>query len=394
VTQKVRRRDATLNDARIYDATIAQLARVGPDKLAVKTLVTAAGLTTGPFYSRYLTIGELLADVWRQRLAAVARELIEHVVQHRRRGTPDHAAAVAMMSEPPSPQLTAALTLMIVAPRVDELAEVVPTDVDGWLGELGLTGPGSPPERSVELGLACFAFGAALRRSIPADTSLPFCEVAALIPATVDVPDSPVPLPTGDQVELVVASDDPLRASLVLAAQQVAARSGVVRATLTRIGRVANLPSTAVYGRYESKVALFEELCALALSTLLTPRRQAAVHASAADLSAGASGWLCADAHMRRRLEVEMLLGAMFDEELQAAYCTLQQAHLAAAIPALLPAHDRAERAEFLVRFTVCSATGLALLSGVAPAISQVDWRPMVHGLFAGLDACFPLPAA
>ena len=76
-------------------------------------------------------------------------------------------------------------------------------------------------------------------------------------------------LPDGELLfDITIDTNDPIRDALVNAAARVIARGGVERATTQRIARAAGLPTSALFGEYRTRQALFGDVASKLLSRL------------------------------------------------------------------------------------------------------------------------------
>ena len=118
---------------------IEEIEEVGVDELGMSAVARRAGLTTGALYGRYESGGELAADVWtvriRDRHFALLDRAIAMLVDHDR--THKLKELVAREVAVPGAETVVALNLLGTARRVDELDEVVLSDVRQWVGGAG-----------------------------------------------------------------------------------------------------------------------------------------------------------------------------------------------------------------------------------------------------------------
>ena len=103
-------------------------------------LARAAELTTGAVYARYENTEEILVGLWQNRLSGAMRSFIDISMKTLDPGPARNEAqmAIARALANPAGPLTPAISLMIAAPRIPELAEVVQPEVRQWLIDLGV----------------------------------------------------------------------------------------------------------------------------------------------------------------------------------------------------------------------------------------------------------------
>lgn len=266
------------NDVAIRLAAMAEALDHGVDALGPTAVARRAGLTTGAVYGRYEDTTELVVDLWLNGLADAVADFFV---------TP-FTAVPDVLATPPTP-LVVGLETVAVAGRDNALAEVVHPPLVELIERLG-AGPGAsdPAHRArVLLGLAITCglvllgdwgpAGGAVTRPVPLLEGEPGAlgveaagggeidwEGAAVrihrqllsestwpeAPSdpTSDAGRSPW-FPSRDELD----PDDPTRSHLLFAAMEVIARSGVQRATVSRIARRAGLSHGAIYGPFGSK---------------------------------------------------------------------------------------------------------------------------------------------
>lgn len=259
-----RRADAARNDELILDAGVDLLREKGPDRITALDLARAAGLTTGAVYARYENNEEVLVGLWQNRVSRAMKSFFEIAlgVLEPGQSRADAQAHIAMSLANPAGLLKPGISLMIAAPRIAELAEVVIPDVQSWLTELGVHESAGEPASDRRLAVIGFVVGclyfAAIDQFDPA-------EWEAIKPAAHAVIDNldrtewppPKAIPPAD---CTISTDNEVRDALVNGAARVIARGGVERATTQRIARAANLPPSALFSEYRTRQALFSDV--------------------------------------------------------------------------------------------------------------------------------------
>lgn len=264
MTTPRRRADAARNDELILDAGVDLLRDKGPDRITALDLARAAGLTTGAVYARYENNEEVLVGLWQNRVSRAMKSFFEIAlgVLEPGQSRADAQAHIAMSLANPAGLLKPGISLMIAAPRIAELAEVVIPDVQSWLTGLGVNENAGEPGSDRRLAVIGFVVGclyfAAIDQFNPA-------EWEAIKPAAHAVIDnlertdwpSPTVVPPADST---ISTDNEVRDALVNGAARVIARGGVERATTQRIARAANVPPSALFSEYRTRQALFTDV--------------------------------------------------------------------------------------------------------------------------------------
>jgi len=259
LSPRARSAGARANDERILDAAVAEVATDGVDRLRMNATATRCGLTTGALYSRYESAAELAVHAWQTRLRdrhhAQLDALVTFLVDGRCEDEPAYLAAVRRLRRPTAADL-ATIELLVAARRIDELEEVIADDVQGWLTAWG-AGRGRDRARRAEvLSTVGFYWGAALY-GLPGARSHDWDQVlrrfAPALAAHGDRPRSTGRVRPARMIDPVAETGEPLRDALIDATAEVIARSGVERATVSRIARRAGMTDGAVYTRYATK---------------------------------------------------------------------------------------------------------------------------------------------
>ena len=379
---RARRRDAVVNDERILDAGIEVITSVGVDQLTTSNVASTAGLTTGAIYGRYLNREELLAEVWLQRCGPRLRELVVDLRAATLRPEGADAARQRVLAAltAPDARLRAAVELCVVTPRTDELVDVVPADVAGWFGEAGghSSGDAAGVGVVVELGLFAEAVGWLLLSNVAGARSPDWSSLLARTAAPPPAPTWDAPQRLGGVIELDDELTDPVRRALIDGGNRVVARSGVSRATLSRIARAGGLPPTAVYAHYDDRLDFIVDLIRQVDSWLMRDDDRARLFSSPRVAEFALSQWLADPAAQRRRVMVEFTLAAAHQREIADAYA---DAHFGSSERAAKIAGEmtgQPEPAEEVVAVALCLILGSAVLAGLGDLVVGRDWRQVV----------------
>lgn len=269
-----RRADAARNDELLLDAGIELLREKGPDRLTALDLARRAGLTTGAVYARYENNEEILVGLWQRRLMEPLRQFFADSLRVLTGDESTEDSVIRTLMDPGEP-LLATVSLLIAAPRIPELSEVVIPDVQRILHDLGVTDDledlaSMQSLMAVSAGLGCLYFAAAdmfrfeewpfIRSMVQFVTSRRSVDIASPVEPT---------LPSN----YVIDTGDDVRDALVNAAAVVIARSGIEKATTQRVARTANLPPSALFAEYQSRQTLFADVAAKLLQEIYQEHR-------------------------------------------------------------------------------------------------------------------------
>lgn len=289
-TNPRRRADAARNDQILWDTGLRLLGEKGPDRLSALDLARSAGLTTGAVYARYENNEEILVGLWQNRIAGPLHEYLKLAITTMTATPFTEVEATKTLTDivldPDSP-LRAGISMLIVAPRIQELNEVIIPDVQGWLHDFGVSDDVEDLPSLRILTAASAAFG------------LIYFAAADMLPRN-DVQRAVLGTQYANQIEglekevarfprieatppfnYVVSTDDPIRDALVNAAATVITRSGVWRATTQRIARAAQLPPSSLFSTYQNRDALFEDVAVKLLEEIYNQSRYASIHGEA-----------------------------------------------------------------------------------------------------------------
>ncbi len=311
----MRRRTSVVIDEVVLDAAVAVVGESGTDDVNLSAVARTAGLTTGAVYSRYENRQEILVDVWQKRAAGVIREVIDLGVRITQ-GDSEAASLAADLLRRRDRRAFAGLALLIAAPRVDELQESLLPEMRAWFDESpeGKAANASLPMIGFLLG--AIGFDSAL--SAPArDWDRPLSWGArGATPPPVEAERE-----AGDSTDLLVDlirvdTGDEVQDRLLRSMAAIVARSGLKRATTSRVARAAGFSQSAVFDIWPTRDDLVREFSRTVLHGMVSSTSPLGSPAPAGD-SAGASLGLTSilgpSFRLLRRLRLEFALAAMSD---------------------------------------------------------------------------------
>ncbi|HEV7527134.1 MAG TPA: TetR/AcrR family transcriptional regulator [Acidimicrobiia bacterium] len=380
------------NDERLLEAALAEIVEVGVDRLGMSGVARRAGLTTGALYGRYENVNELAAAVWTARVRDAHFQFLDRVIHALVDGDPSASlAGIARELSSPSAVTIAALELLAMARRIDELEEVVTPDVESWLTRWRV-GPRVRDRR--RRAQALFALGAvwgvilhAMPKARPVEWEPMFARTTRSFAQPYDEPGDRFVAEAAGAVRANVG--DASQNALIDSVSAIAARVGFDRATASRIARRANLTSGAIYARYETKSELLSQAVEVLLAQRLADDLVANTYLfTAPDVGRATAsvigGYLSAPRRDWRIFRVEAQLAARHHAELAATLDRVQEAAIRAYLEALGANSAEEHRAlDALARFAQAIPLGLAFVDLVAPAVSTTDWRAVFVPLLA-----------
>lgn len=370
----------------IYDTAIAELSANGLDHVTFTTIARNAGLTTGAMYSRFENSAELLVALWEERLAPTLREFVNCydacVIDS---ADSDALKRLSLMVSNPSPALLLAAEAVAIAPRVEELFEVVAPDIADILRS-------APELKAMRFGEMTIVLGALLY--------FPFSSARKFVPTVVENavrigrvssiqnygPLTHVDIQTyeGDP-----EGTDPLIRDLLIATRTVIGKSGFERATVSRIARMWGHNSATIYQYFENKSELMASTVQHALRSSLIMRQSEP--SPKEFVSSGAqtiTNHLTEDRRPYLRFRLEAHVAALHQDEIakvmRKEYARYRDRMLAnTSLPrGITTAASEASNAAYV---------GRAMLFPFVPDLGTYDWRPYTESLIMALMEIFTL---
>jgi AcrR family transcriptional regulator len=386
-----RRSDSTQkNDERILDAATREIEAVGVDRLGMTAVARRAGLTTGALYGRYESGGELAAAVWTARVRDPHFALLDRAVA----ALVDADETVALddlFRELASPrkETIVALELLASARRVDELEEIVLSDVRQWIAHWGAGPRTRRRRRRAQVIFTVATIWGVLLHAAPGRLRLDWRPLLLRLAWSFAQPyDEPSDRLVINDVQSVHAqTSDPVEDALIDAVAAIIARVGLERATASRIARRAGLTSGAIYGRYKTK----EDLLDHAIEVLLARRFAddlASVGTVLAAQEPGAAmarlvgGYLSPARRDWRQFRIEAHLAALSHPGVAAALNRVQETAKDEYLRAIGVRTEKERRElDILARSAQLTPIGLAFADLLIPGVPAVDWRLVLEPL-------------
>jgi AcrR family transcriptional regulator len=384
---------AVANDGRILDAALRVLRQDGYDGLGMSHVAREAGLnSTGALYGRFENVAELAVWVWTETASAALTDVSTRAIALLDAPGIDgetvaEAQALATRLTAPDDSLRAAIELLAVSARVEELEEVVRPDVEAIVEAAGATVGAIERRRAQVLGQLALAWGIGLL-SLP--STAPPLEWWMLVAGSAGLTDDrtrvrkagpPVPVtqPRPD-------TGEPVRDVVLAAAAAVVARTGFERATVSRIARRAGYSTGVIYEYYERKDEMIAELVEVLLDTLyvtVTERDGDLIaEGRLADLSGALlAGYVLPEARELQRLKVELYLAAAHQPDVADALGRVLARHATDLQTRLEAAGLSTEEAVLAPSAGRAIDHGIALVDAMVGPLLDVDWRLYIQAL-------------
>ena len=304
-------------DAKILAASVTVICSSGPDFLNFAEISRLCNATTGAMYSRYENVEELLVDVWVRKAGPALKQIFE-LTSRAYRGDREAAEVATQKLEDDRLLLTCAYSLLLVSPRVDELAEVIPQDLKNWLEEMDW----QDSILAVAFVLGAIGFDSIL--DAPRANWGLRLKWASQIGAAQPNAGEQTPIESPDSLESIIQPNtgSDVRDRLMVQMSLVVARSGLRRATTSRVSRGAGYPQSTFFGVWHTRADFVRDWAPVVLKSLMRASSPDGTSAALGDLDAavrGVSQILGPGFKMIRRLRVELLLASVSDQEIASA---------------------------------------------------------------------------
>ena len=364
---------------------------VGVDQMALTRVAADAGFSSGVIYARCDDRSELVVLAWEKTFWPMLSEMMSLLIEA---VLSKSSANIAKLSElfqaataPDAvPDLGSAMEIIVLSRRDEVIGEVVQRDIAGLLEDFGVGPATDGADRQASVAAVSTLFGAALLNSVwntvtisPIDPTVLFELFSNSIKTATKPTRQPGPIRNTSPYVFPSTNDD-IRDALIAASEYVIARSGVHRATVSRIARRAGVSVGAIYSLYENKDSLVEDC----LEVLFPPQsiqdaKDWAQVFTADDQRAMVTeilrNYMSPSYKQWRQFRLECLIAARHSPDIA------QQlgVYAAQARNMILDAASRAPQQATIRLDTGMSARasviGLSMMEIVDPSIQQLDWR-------------------
>jgi AcrR family transcriptional regulator len=333
-----------------------------------------AGLTHGATYARYEDVDELLVDLWTRVLRTRIEQMHELCMSAARE--PGEATLDALFDflQSTTPTDVAGVHVLLTARRITALHE----EIEPWIQQHLEENPATTSAVFAR-GMCVFAmllvqtFAEGMFNWDPQDRVL----LQNLLLETLNVEQNDVPSVAlmEDDLQIVLAPDDDLRAQLSNATFGVVGRSGYMHATISRIARRANCSPGAIYKLYPSKedlvIAAFHDLMHarwMRVSTFIDLREEGAITQLFYSAASRRNS-------IRQNFTLETALAAAHSDKLRTAIIS-QLSELDAVIPLLSDINDEDKlRLRFFMRAITLTTIGVTFLATVSPTLENIQFN-------------------
>lgn len=378
-------------DLKVAHSAARAVHTVGVDQMALTRVAADAGFSSGAIYARCDDRSELVVLAWEKSFWPMLSEILTLVVDDviAKRTTNSEKIRelfFAASSADAVPDLGSAMEVIIASRRDEVIGEVVQRDINGLLDDRGVGPSIDGPDRQAVVSAICTIFGAAILNSaygVDAQTMIDPTPLIDTFSRAVKSPTKPSQknAPKAERIPYQFPTTyDEIRDALISSSEYVIARSGVHRATVSRIARRAGVSVGAIYGLYENKDSLVSDC----LEVLFPPQSKhdaedwAKVFGAEdqrAEITNILTSYMSPSNQQWRRFRLECLLASRHSE-------TISKQLLGYALAARRTIEVAASKAPdtATIRTTTgmsarASVIGLSIMEIVDPTIIHLDWR-------------------
>ena len=383
---------ARQTDLKVALSAAAAIRRDGVDQMALTRVAADAGYSSGVIYARCDDRSELLVLSWEKCMWPYLSVLFQHIIDAANTQSTESMNAIvqawnAGLADNANPDLGSIAELLVASRRDEVIQEVVQSDIATIFEKNGIApGTESGIRQAVVVAISTI-LGAALINSISSGASkmsldpIPLLQRVLMTPSPTSSNTSPDAAFAEVHPYQAPVTHDAIRDSLVSATEFVIARSGVHRATVSRIARRAGVSVGAIYGLYDNKEALVLDC----LGVLFPPQSERDARdwsqvVDAPDRPAALSGILTASLSPSyaqwRRFRIEALVAARHSQSIAIRLFQLTNN----ARNTLAGATNQAKLRDIAIDPTMpgrAAVIGLAIMEHVDPTITSLNWNWM-----------------
>lgn len=378
-------------DLKVAQSAARAVRTVGVDQMALTRVAADAGFSSGVIYARCDDRSELVVLAWEKCFWPMLSEIMSLLLDAVMTKSDANIHKISDLFRAAGtldavPDIGSAMEVIISSRRDEVISEVVQRDIIGLLDDHGVGPATDGADRQAAVSAISTLFGAAILNSVfnadghrPIDPTMLFNVFAKAAQSSVK-PAKPVGENRVTAPYQFPSTHDEVRDALISASEYVIARSGIHRATVSRIARRAGVSVGAIYGLYENKEALVSDC----LEVLFPPQsRQDAEDWSRvftstdqrALITSILTNYMSPPLDQWRRFRLESLIAARHSDAIaeQLGIYALQARQTIERAAAKAPSHAviRPDTG-FSARSSVL---GLSILEIVDPTIRQLDWR-------------------
>lgn len=254
-------------DLKVAESAARAVRTVGVDQMALTRVAADAGFSSGVIYARCDDRSELVVLAWEKSFWPMLSEILTPLIDAVLTNDTSQVSRISALFEASSshdavPDLGSAMEIIVASRRDEVIAEVIQRDILGLLDDRGVGPSTDGSNRQAVVSALATLFGAALLNSVYDQGTVNPINPTALLELftravrTASKPTKPAGAQTVPAPYSFPSTRDDIRDALIAASEYVIARSGVHRATVSRIARRAGVSVGAIYGLYENKDAL------------------------------------------------------------------------------------------------------------------------------------------
>jgi AcrR family transcriptional regulator len=378
-------------DVKVALSAAKAVRTVGVDQMALTRVAADAGFSSGVIYARCDDRSELVVLAWEKSFWPMLSEmlglLLDAVVSKNTASIPLLSELFQAATAPDAvPDLGSAMEIIVTSRRDEVIGEVVQRDINALMEDFGVGPSTDGADRQAAVSAVSTLFGAALLNSVHTPSAIAPIDPTLLIELfsnSVKTATKPSRRsgPKKDAAPYVFPSThDEIRDALIAASEYVIARSGVHRATVSRIARRAGVSVGAIYSLYENKDALVADC----LDVLFPP--QAAqdakdwVRVFTADdqrdtVTEILTNYMSDSYRQWRRFRLECLVAARHSTNVASQLGGYAQRTRSMILEAASRAPQHAAIRPDTGLSARASVIGLSLIEIVDPTIGVLDWR-------------------
>lgn len=378
-------------DLKVAESAARAVRTVGVDQMALTRVAADAGFSSGVIYARCDDRSELVVLAWEKSFWPMLSEILTPLIDAVLTNDTSQVSRISALFEASSshdavPDLGSAMEIIVASRRDEVIAEVIQRDILGLLDDRGVGPSTDGSNRQAVVSALATLFGAALLNSVYDQGTVNPINPTALLELftravrTASKPTKPAGAQTVPAPYSFPSTRDDIRDALIAASEYVIARSGVHRATVSRIARRAGVSVGAIYGLYENKDALVADcLDVLFPPQLANDGKQWSQVFTAKDQRAVVteilSQYMSPSFTQWRRFRLESLIAARHSVAIAAQLgqyalntqeILLRASQQAPSHAAIRPETGLSARA---------SVIGLSIVEIVDPTICNLDWR-------------------
>mgnify|MGYP006267814223 CR=1 FL=1 len=382
---------ARQTDLKVATSAARAVKTVGVDQMALTRVAADAGFSSGAIYARCDDRSELVVLAWEKSFWPMLSEIMSALVVAVINERPGDIARVrdlfvSATSPDAVPDLGSAIEIIVSSRRDETIAEVVQRDINGLLDDHGVGPSTDGANRQAVVSAVATLFGASLLNSVhdpdliaPIDPSALFDMFTKTVKSATKPPKTTASL-RGSTPYVFPTTFDEVRDALISASEYVIARSGVHRATVSRIARRAGVSVGAIYGLYENKDALVSDC----IHVLFPPQtRQDAedwIRVFTADDQRAVVGdilrnYMSDNLEQWRRFRLETVIAARHNGLIAEQIAVYAQNVRGLIVEAATRAPARAAIRPDTGLSSRSGVIGLSIMEIVDPTIRTLDWR-------------------